>query len=202
MSHYQQHILSRYCLSPISIADHQADFDHQAAVLIPLIKNGDDYDVLFTIRAAHLRHHGGQISFPGGRHDHSDPTLCHTAVRECIEEIGAKPDYVLGSLPRYISNSGFEITPFLGVFEQFPTLKLSPDEVDSSFSVPLSFLLDARHHVCLPIQKGHRILDVYWIAWNGHYIWGVTAGIIHTLYSHIKGINVSSERAARYPLQR
>ena len=57
-----------------------------AAVLVPLFqRNKDDY-LLFTERTAHLEHHAGEISFPGGGRDAKDDDLTVTALRETEEE--------------------------------------------------------------------------------------------------------------------
>ena len=72
----------------------------QAAVLVPVIDYGDKMHVLFTQRALHLRHHPGQISFPGGRIEAGE-TAVAAALRETEEEVGisAAKVKILGSLP-------------------------------------------------------------------------------------------------------
>jgi 8-oxo-dGTP pyrophosphatase MutT (NUDIX family) len=61
-----------------------------AAVLVPLVERDGDLTVLLTQRAATLKDHAGQISFPGGR---IEPGRCHdpwrAALREAHEEIGS-----------------------------------------------------------------------------------------------------------------
>ncbi|MBD1389231.1 CoA pyrophosphatase [Neiella sp. HB171785] len=194
MTANRQQFLTRFSLQPLQIDDHKASYQHEAAVVIPLFERQQQLHVLFTQRAEHLRHHGGQVSFPGGRHDLDDHDLQATAWRECSEEIGVQPDSVWGQLPVYVSNSGFSVTPFLGWFEQPPEPSPNPDEVDFTFSVPLNYLMDPSNHYRYTVRRNQRQLDVYWIPWNGSFIWGVTAGIIHNLYSHLYRLPGNAER--------
>lgn len=194
MTRTRQQFLTRFSLQPLQIDDHKADYQHEAAVVIPLFEQDNQLHVLFTKRAAHLRHHAGQISFPGGRYEASDIDLMTTAWRECDEEIGVRPDSLLGQLPKYVSNSGFAVTPFIGWFDTPPSPQPDPNEVDFTFAVPLAHLMNPRHHTRYTVTRNQRHLDVYWINWQQHYIWGVTAGIIHTLYSHMAGHPHLAER--------
>lgn len=190
----QAGFLTRFALQPLTITDHIASASHQAAVMLPLVESTQGFDLLFTLRSKHLRHHAGQISFPGGRKDPSDPSLLHTAQRECLEEIGVQPQQVLGRMPVYVSNSGFAITPYVGLLSQDYKLSINSAEVEEAFRVPLSHLFQPNNHIRFPVKHGPRTLDVYWIRWQHRYIWGATAGIIHNLYSHLYGISPRSER--------
>ena len=89
-----------------------------------MIKRPDGLNLIFTERALHLRHHPGQISFPGGRYESSDLSLQQTALRETEEEIGILPCQVslFGSMPELPTISGFVITPFLGFVDNDHTL--------------------------------------------------------------------------------
>src|SRR4051794_2521480 len=71
-----------------------------AAVLVPLFLGPDDVHVVLTRRNVGMRRHGGEVSFPGGRHEHAEETLQETALREAHEEIGLPPSAVevLGAL--------------------------------------------------------------------------------------------------------
>lgn len=186
--------LARFALQPLTIEDHKAEAPHQAAVMLPLVEGEAGFELLLTRRSANLRHHAGQISFPGGRRDESDESLLQTAQRECLEEIGVQPHTVYGRLPLYVSNSGFAVTPFVGLLAPNYQLSLNPDEVVDAFQVPLNHLFNPSNHIRYSVTRGARTLDVYWIPWQGHFIWGVTAGILHNLYSHLYGLNPRSER--------
>ena len=125
--------------APLLTRDDHAGW-RQAAVLIPLILQPDGLQLLLTRRSPHLRHHPGQISFPGGRRDPLDTSLQHTALRETHEELGIAPSMVqlLGQLPVHATHSQFLITPYLGVLRQMPALQPAAGEVAEAFTLPLA----------------------------------------------------------------
>lgn len=136
-----------------------------AAVLIPVVMRDEGLSVLLTRRSPRLRHHGGQISFPGGRQDPGDENLIATALRETEEELGipARLIEVIGTLNPLNTVSRFEVLPVLGLLNGNYPLILSPDEVDHAFEVPLTHLLDRRNHIPLTLYRGgestHYLLD-------------------------------------------
>lgn len=155
-----------------------------AAVLIPVVDHGDDASVILTKRAEKLRSHSGQVAFPGGRIDATDPSPEFAALRETEEEIGLGADRIeiIGRMPDYISGSGYCIAPVLGIVQPEFRLTLNPHEVDAAFEVPLRFLMDPANH-----HQNSRVWDnrkwvFYDMPFGGQRIWGVTAGIIRTLY--------------------
>jgi len=158
-----------------------------AAVLVPVVDDGDEAKVIFTQRTATLRKHSGQVAFPGGAIDPEDASPETAAVREAEEEIGLSPAFVepVGRLPVYLAATGFRITPVLSVVRRGFDLKLNPQEVDEVFEVPLSFLMDPENH-----RRGSRVWDgrerhFYELPYEGHYIWGITASIVRTLYERL-----------------
>ena len=153
-----------------------------AAVLVPLVRRDSGLTVLLTQRTAHLSHHAGQVSFPGGRLEHGEEPLA-AALRETFEEIGIPPERVepLGWLDDYVTITGFRITPLVGVLEPPLTLDADPFEVADIFEVPLSFILDrANHKACSRIVEG-RERPYYAIPYGERYIWGATAGMLINL---------------------
>lgn len=152
-----------------------------AGVLVPLIERGDDgVNVILTQRSEELRQHAGQVSFPGGRHDATDPDLEFTALREAEEEIGLPRGDVtiLGSLNYYRTGTGFQITPIVGHvpprFEAVP----EPGEVAAVFEVPLSFLMDeTNYELRSRVWKGKE-RHFYAMDYDNRFIWGATAGIL------------------------
>ena len=155
-----------------------------AAVLVPLVAREDGLTILLTQRTAHLIHHGGQISFPGGRVEHDDADPQAAALRETEEEIGlARTSIdVIGRLDDYATVTGFHITPVVGLLQ--PPLTFNPDEFEVAeiFEVPLSFIMDPANH-----QRDSRILPsgekryFYAIPYEDRYIWGATAGMLVNL---------------------
>jgi len=156
-----------------------------AAVLVPLVQREDGLTVLLTQRTAHLANHGGQISFPGGRIEPTDPDSTAAALRETKEEIGLPPDAidVLGQLDDYVTGTGFKVVPVVGLIH--PPFTLVPDsfEVDDIFEVPLAFILDPGNH-----QRHSRVTPAgetryfHAIPFGERYIWGATAAMLVNLY--------------------
>ena len=159
------------------------DASTAAAVLIPVVLH-EELTVLFTQRTAHLKSHAGQVSFPGGRAEPGDASAEYTALREAEEEIGLPRERVevLGRLPEYRTRTGFRVTPVIGVVA--PPLELAPDprEVESVFEVPLAFLLEERNRERRTREFQGLQVGYYVYEYQGHVIWGATAGMLVNLH--------------------
>lgn len=159
-----------------------------AAVLIPVIAQAQGLTVLFTQRTQHLKSHSGQVSFPGGRAEPGDASAEFTAMREAQEEIGLALERVeiLGRLPEYHTRTGFRVTPVIGLIQ--PPLELTPDprEVESVFEVPLSFLLDPANRQRRTRELQGRSVGFYVFEYQGHMIWGATAGMLVNLHKMLE----------------
>lgn len=155
----------------------------QAAVLVPIVEHRDGLTVLLTQRTDHLSAHAGQISFPGGRLETSDASLEAAALRETEEEVGLRRDRieVVGQLDLYVTRTGFEVTPVVGIVT--PPISLTPDpfEVADVFEVPLSFIIDPANH--LKQSRLHNGIErqFYVLPYDNRYIWGATAGMLVNL---------------------
>lgn len=158
-----------------------------AAVLVPVVDTGDDARVIFTKRTANLRKHSGQISFPGGAIDPTDVSPEMAAMRETQEEIGIAGAFVetVGRLPHYLAATGFRITPVLAVVKPGFELRLNPREVDDVFEVPLSFLMNPDNHTRDRREVEGIDRHFYRMPYEGWMIWGITAGIVRTLYERL-----------------
>jgi 8-oxo-dGTP pyrophosphatase MutT (NUDIX family) len=155
-----------------------------AAVLIPVVAHPERLSVLFTRRTTHLKSHAGQVSFPGGRAEPGDASAEFTALREAKEEIGLADERVeiLGRLPDYRTRTGFRVTPVVGAIR--PPLELKPDprEVEAVFEVPLDFLLDERNRERRTREFQGLQVGFYVYEYQGHVIWGATAGMLVNLH--------------------
>lgn len=154
-----------------------------ASVLIPLIDYANEAAALFTVRASHLKHHAGQISFPGGKQESDDKNLLETALREAQEEIGLdwQKVSIVGCLPSYRTVSGYEVLPYIGFVEPDLNLLLDENEVDDVFEVPLSYLLNKDNHLIHWVERNQQKHPIYFINWQGKAIWGATAAFVRNL---------------------
>jgi 8-oxo-dGTP pyrophosphatase MutT (NUDIX family) len=159
-----------------------------AAVLVSVVNDAHVPRVILTQRTDKLRKHSGQIAFPGGGIDADDGSPEAAAMREAQEEVGLDPRFVepVGRLPHYLAATGFRITPVLAIVHPGFTLTPNPDEVAEVFDVPLAFLMDPANH-----QTGSKLFrdgvsrHFYAIPYGEHHIWGITAGILRTLYERL-----------------
>ena len=165
-------------LSQIATADPEQP-DANAAVTVTVIAHAAPTIVL-TRRSETLRLHAGQVSFPGGRVDDSDPSVLGAALRECHEEIGVSPKAheLLGYLPSYQTLTGFQVQPVLTWVMPPVRYTLNPEEVSAVFEVPLASFLDP-----LGYQRQQAIWNgkrrQYWARkHNEHVIWGATASML------------------------
>ena len=152
-----------------------------AAVLIA-VTDRPDPGVLLTHRPETMRAHPGQVAFPGGKLDPGEDAL-EAALREAHEELGIEPGSVrvIGASDRFVTGSGFDVTPVLGLVPPDLPIRPDPREVSSWFEAPLRFILDEANHVQKLGEFRGFERPYLEIDWQGHRIWGVTAAIIHNL---------------------
>ena len=162
-----------------------------AAVLVPIVDHASGLTVLLTERATHLKHHPGQISFPGGRIEASDAGPLDAALRETEEEIGLAREHVrfVGYLEPHLVLTGYWITPVVAFVQPGFQLKLDHREVASTFEVPLTHIFDAANHRSRERMLGDVPLTLHDIPYGEHNIWGATAGILMALYRLLRTAN-------------
>jgi len=159
-----------------------------AAVLVPILDHADGLTVLLTERAPDLRHHPGQISFPGGRIEADDAGPLEAALRETEEEIGLSREFVslAGYLDDHVVISGFRVTPVVAFVRAGFDLRLDRTEVESVFEVPLEFVLDPKHHLPQDRHFQGLTLVTYDIPYQGRQIWGATANMLISLHRRLR----------------
>lgn len=154
-----------------------------AAVLILVYDRDGEAHVLFTERTDQVEHHKGQVSFPGGAFDDDDADLEQTALRETYEEIGVRPEEVeiIGPLDDIVTASNFRVTPYVGILttsSEYPFV-LNTQEVAQVVQAPLAFLMDDRNMELEVRERAGREVLTPSYRYEGHYIWGATAHILH-----------------------
>jgi 8-oxo-dGTP pyrophosphatase MutT (NUDIX family) len=155
----------------------------RAAVLLPLLHVENEFEVLLTRRTADVETHKGQISFPGGMVEESDPDEEHAALRETEEELGLPPSSVttIGLLDDHATPTGFVITPVVGVVKGIPVLVPNPREVAEILRLPLGFFADGTKVRREQREFRGRTHDVWFYDAGTHIIWGATAAMIRSL---------------------
>ena len=173
----------------------------EASVLIPLLKQRDEWHVLYIRRTKNINdRHSGQVAFPGGARESGDINAVNTALRETREEIGISEDNIsiVDTLPVYETVSFFSVTPVIGLLNWPSTMKLQSSEVARAFTIPLNWLLDESNHELRnrkpdavaeikndAVEKPRKV--VYFKEYDGELLWGASARItlnfLHALRS-------------------
>ena len=165
-----------------------------AAVLVGVVAHPQAPSVLLTRRHDGLRHHAGQVSFPGGRIESFDSTPAAAALREAHEEVGLAPDYVslAGLSSPYRTGTGFLVTPVVGFIQPGFSLTPNPAEVADIFETPFGFLMDPANHEQHERQgPGGETRRFYAMTHEDRFIWGATAGMLRALYDRLYGAAVA-----------
>lgn len=179
----------------------------RSAILIPLVLIEGEWHIVFEVRSFTMRKQPGDISFPGGRMDETDPSPLVAALRETHEELGINPKTVeiVGALSPYVASSSFVIYPFVGTID-FDSIMLNKEEVEEVFTVPIQWLLDYEpysHRVSVqpvpspdfPFEKimngtqykwTERTIEEWFYDYQRYTIWGLTARILKHFIETIK----------------
>lgn len=154
-----------------------------AAVLVGFVDRGQGPHVVLTKRSSKLKHHPGQIAFPGGKVDDGDADLTAAALREAWEEVGLAPEQVevLGHLPPHETVTSFNVTPVLGRIRPDFSARPEPGEVEEVFEVPLAHLMDPANYVIQSRRWRGQQRFYHTVPWGPYYIWGATARMLRGL---------------------
>ena len=151
-----------------------------AGVLIPVLERSGQLSVLLTQRSAELKHHAGQVSFPGGRMEDADEDVVQAALRETHEEVGIPSDAitVIGYLDPMPTVTGYAVTPVVGMVSGDASLRLDRTEVEYAFEVPLTYLLDERNERASEREYQGRTIPTVEFHYESERIWGATAHMV------------------------
>ncbi len=153
----------------------------RAAVLVPVFQTGGRYHVLFTKRTDRVKHHKGEISFPGGVVDEGDEDVEATASREIFEEIGLPGENIeiLGKLDDAVTiSSAHLITPVVAeIFYPYP-FSINEDEIEELIEIPLEAFLEEDRWIEEIYANGGKKIPSYRFVYEGRIIWGATARIM------------------------
>lgn len=154
-----------------------------AAVLVAITTFGDAPRVILTKRSHALKHHPGQVAFPGGKVDAGDGSVIGTALREAREEVALPSETVeiLGTLPVHTSVTRFVVTPVIGLVSRPFEPICEPGEVTEIFAPPLDFLMERSRYLVEGRMWQGSIRRYYAVPWGPYYIWGATARILRGL---------------------
>lgn len=154
-----------------------------AAILVPIVDRALGPTVVLMVRSSTMPSHPGQISFPGGRVHPEDPTRLATALRETHEEIGVTPSNieVLGVMGEHFGGQGYRVTPVVGGLAGKTAFIPCEREVETLFEVPLVHLLNLENHKPETQNFNGTAYNMFAVRYQGWRIWGLTAGMIHTL---------------------
>ena len=151
-----------------------------AAVLVALVERAQGPQVLLTRRTDALRHHAGQVAFPGGRIEADDADPVAAALREAEEEVGlgAALSSPQGYLDPFATITGFHVYPVVARVSGAYLPRLDPSEVAEAFEVPLEFLLDPGNAHAVEVDWQGRRRCIHEFSFGGHRIWGATASML------------------------
>ena len=160
-----------------------------AGVLVPVIAGPQGAEVLLTKRSSRLKHHPGQIAFPGGKQDEGDADVIAAALREAEEEVGLPRGHVevLGTLPTHETVTGFLVTPVIGWIDRDFDVQPEPGEVAEVFRVPLAHVTNVALFTIQSRRWRGTRRHYYTVPFGPYYIWGATARILRGL-AHRMGL--------------
>jgi len=154
-----------------------------AGVLVAISLVEEVPRVILTKRSSVLKHHPGQIAFPGGKVDEGDTDVTAAALREAWEEIGLPSELpeVIGLLPSHETVTSFQVTPVVALLNEPLEIRPEAGEVAEVFSVPLAHVLDEKNYIVESRSWRGTRRHYYTVPFGPYYIWGATARMLRNL---------------------
>ncbi|QEE17601.1 CoA pyrophosphatase [Promethearchaeum syntrophicum] len=188
-----------------------------SAVLIPILpihtssSKSPSYQIIMTGRSPKLKHHTGEMSFPGGKFDPAqDNCLKDTALRETYEEIGVTPENIriIGNLDDLPTLTGWTIRVFIGLLEIPPDFRFSinQEEVSALVKIPIEYIARNNLFYKIPFPKDHNF-SMLCFDYNdpeleqNFKIWGASAHMLQEFLKKIYNIVVISPEYKRPTLK-
>jgi len=167
-------------LEPVANSDLSKRFDQRAAVLLLLQETKQGLSILLTQRADSLKHHGGEVAFPGGMWEEKDGFPVDTALRESNEEVNLPISAVdiLGQLTPTYSRTGTQVTPVVAMLKHKVDLQPNIEETQAIFWLPIRYLLDDPRQRTDIFSHHRRVIWVPAYHYQGYEIWGLTSSVI------------------------
>ncbi|MBB94742.1 MAG: CoA pyrophosphatase [Rhodobacteraceae bacterium] len=159
-----------------------------AGVLLGIDVTGAAPRVLLTKRSSRLKHHPGQIAFPGGKQDDTDADVIDAALREAEEEVALPRSSVrvLGTMPAHETVTSFMVTPVVALIETPFSIRPEPGEVEEAFDVPLDHLLDPANYSVQSRRWRGSQRHYFTVPYGPYYIWGATARMLRTFAERMR----------------
>ncbi|MGR3761239.1 CoA pyrophosphatase [Roseobacteraceae bacterium NS-SX3] len=159
-----------------------------AGVLVPVSIASGSPRLILTKRSSVLKHHPGQIAFPGGKVDAGDSGPEGAALREAFEEIGLPPGLpeVIGHLPDHETVTGFRVTPVVALLREEFAIVPEAGEVAEVFEVPLAHVLDPANYIVESRRWRGSRRHYYTVPYGPYYIWGATARMLRGLAARME----------------
>ncbi|MGH7927172.1 MAG: NUDIX hydrolase [Candidatus Binatia bacterium] len=157
-----------------------------AAILIPVYRsiNGELHMVMILRNPGGV--HGGQVAFPGGKHDPEDETMLDTALREAREELGLIVDRgdILAELPMtQTRTTGYRVFPYLARITIPERWQLAEREIAEIVDVRVNDLIRPGAHDKMidrfPTWQKAEQVSFYQV--GAHRLWGLSYRILHPI---------------------